>query len=106
MQSNFYVRPSSGEQIQTAVTLCADPRPALLGTAVNADGRPVADALVVLTASGLTEPDCVVGTAYTDAMGQFAFGPLAPGTLYLVRITQLNLHLRTLEQAKPDESME
>ena len=98
MQSNFYVRPSVGEQIQTTITLCADPRPALLGTAVNADGRPVADALVVLTASGLTEPDCVVGTAYTDAMGQFAFGPLEAGVLYQVRITQLQLHLRTLEQ--------
>lgn len=106
MQSNFYVRPSSGEQIQTAVTLCADPRPALLGTAVNADGRPVADALVVLTASGLTEPDCVIGTAYTDALGQFAFGPLEAGTLYQVRITQLNLHLRTLEQPETDESTE
>lgn len=106
MQSNFYVRPSVGEQIQTSVTLHTDPRPALLGTAVGEDGRPIADALVILTASGLTEPDRLVGTTYTDALGQFAFGPLTSGTLYQVRICQTNLHLRTLEQAKSDESME
>lgn len=102
MQSSFYVRPSVGEQIQTSVTLCADPRPALLGVAVNQTGRPIADALVVLTASGLTEPDQLIGTTYTDALGQFAFGPLEPGTLYQVRITQLHLQLRTLEQPDPE----
>ncbi|MGN1015056.1 MAG: carboxypeptidase-like regulatory domain-containing protein [Butyricicoccus sp.] len=99
MYSSFYVRPSAGEQVQTTVSLCPDSRPALLGIAVGEDGKPLTDALVVLTASGQTEPDRVVGTMYTDELGQFSFGPLEAGTLYQVRVSRMGTHLRTLEQA-------
>ncbi len=103
MQSSFYVRPSAGEQVQTMVSLHSDTRPALLGTAVNGEGRPISNALVVLTASGLTEPDRVVGTAYTDEMGQFSFGPLEAGVLYQIRISHMSLQLRNLEQIPEQE---
>jgi hypothetical protein len=98
MYSSFYVRPAAGEQVQTAVSLTPDPRPALLGTVTSSAGKPVADALVVLTASGKTAPDRVVGTEYTDAFGQFSFGPLEAGMLYQVRISRTDRRLRTLEQ--------
>lgn len=99
MYSSFFIRPSAGEQVQTTAVLRPETRPALLGTAVDTDGKPVADALVILTASGKTEPDRTVGVMYTDALGQFAFGPLDSGTLYQVRIVRSGLRLRELEQA-------
>lgn len=98
MYSTFYVRPSAGEQVQTAVSLTSDPRPALLGTVTGASGKPVADALVVLSASGQTEPDRIAAAAYTDEFGRFAFGPLEAGTLYQVHISRNDIRLRTLEQ--------
>ena len=98
MYSSFFVRPSAGEQVETTVSLHADPRPALLGTAVSADGKPVAGALVVLTASGKTAPDPTVGVTYTDEMGRFAFGPLEPGALYQVSIYADSMLHRVLEQ--------
>ena len=103
MYSSFYVRPSAGEQVQTAVSLTADPRPALLGTVTDDTGNPVADALVVLTASGQTQPDRLIGTEYTDEFGQFSFGPLEAGVLYQVRISRTEARLRTLEP-KPAEA--
>lgn len=99
MYSSFYVRPSAGEQVQTAVSLLPDPRPALLGTVTGDSGKPVADALVVLSASGQTEPDRIVGTAYTDDFGRFSFGPLEAGVLYQVHISRIGTRLRTLEQS-------
>ena len=98
MYSSFYVRPSAGEQVQTAVSLLPDPRPALLGTVTGDSGKPVADALVVLSASGGAEPDRIVGTAYTDDFGRFSFGPLEAGVLYQVHISRIGIRLRTLEQ--------
>lgn len=98
MYSSFFVRPSAGEQVETTVSLRADTRPALLGSAVDADGKPVADALVVLTASGKTSPDPIAGVAYTDEMGRFAFGPLEAGVLYQVSIYADSMLHRVLEQ--------
>lgn len=97
MYASFYVRPSAGEQVQTAVSLTADPRPALLGTVVGDDGKPLSDALVTVTASGKTQPDRIIGAQYTDDLGQFSFGPLEAGTLYQVRVSQTAVRLRTLE---------
>lgn len=99
MYSSFYVRPSAGEQVQTAVSLLPDPRPALLGTVTGDSGKPVADALVVLSASGQTEPDRIAAVTYTDAFGRFAFGPLEAGTLYQVTVSRIGIRLRTLEQS-------
>ena len=100
MYSSFYVRPSAGEQVETTVSLQPDDRPALLGSAVDAGGQPVADALVVLTASGKTAPDRVVRVSFTDEMGRFAFGPLEAGALYQVSLYADKMLRRTLEQPK------
>ena len=101
MYTSFYVRPSAGEQVETTVALRPDTRPALLGTAVDQSGKPVAGALAVLTLSGKTEPDRVVHVTYTDELGRFAFGPLEPGALYQVSLHADAMLRRSLEQ--PEE---
>ncbi len=98
MYSSFYVRPSANELVQTTVSLRPETSPALLGAAVDADGKPVEQALVILTASGKTEPDRVAGVTYTDALGRFAFGPLEAGVLYQVSLYADSMPRRTLEQ--------
>ncbi len=98
MYANFYVRPSAGEQVETTISLRPDTRPALLGTAVDPNGKPVAGALAVLTISGKTEPDRIVRITYTDELGRFAFGPLEPGALYQVSLHADTMLRRSLEQ--------
>lgn len=98
MFSSFYLRPSAGEHIETTAVLQPDSRPALVGTAVDAAGKPIEQALVVLTLSGKTGPDTLAGVTYTDALGRFAFGPLEAGALYQVSLYANRLRCRTLEQ--------
>ena len=97
----FYVKPSENELIETVVHIKPDPRPALLGSVVGAEGRPVASALVaVYQSGGGSAPDTPVGSLYTDEFGQFAFGPLEPGKLYIVRVYKNGDRRRTLELAE------
>lgn len=96
----FYVKPAENELIETVVHIRPDPRPALLGSVVGTDGKPVDSALVAVYQSGGSEaPDVPVGSLYTDEFGQFAFGPLEPGKLYLVRVYKNGGQPRTLELA-------
>ena len=101
MQSVFSVRPAQREQVETTVTLHASDRPVLLGTIVGDDGKPLANALAVLYASGGAQPDTVAGVTCSDALGRFVFGPLEPGVLYQVSIHADTMLRRTLEQ--PEE---
>lgn len=98
MSTSFYVRPSAGEQVETTVCLHPETRPALMGTAVDENGKPVCNALAVLTISGKTEPDRVVRVTYTDELGRFAFGPLEPGALYQISLYADAMLRRSLEQ--------
>lgn len=97
---SFYLRPAENELIETVVQLRPDPRPAILGTVVGDDHRPVANALVAVYESGGDAPDIPVGSLYTDELGQFAFGPLEPAKLYIIRVYKNGGNVRTLEQAK------
>lgn len=101
MAANFYVRPARREQVETTAVLHAADRPVLLGSVVGEDSKPIADALIVLYASGGTQPDRVTGVTFSDEMGRFAFGPLEAGVLYQVRIYADTMLRRTLEQ--PEE---
>lgn len=97
--ASFYVKPSENELIETTVHMKPDPHPALLGTVVSEDGKPLSGALVAIYRSGgAGAPDSPEGSLYTDEFGQFAFGPLDPGKLYLVRVYKNNRQIRTLEQ--------
>lgn len=99
---SFYLRPAKNELIETVVQLKADPRPALIGSVVDETSRPVANALVAVYESGGDAPDKPIGSLYTDELGQFAFGPLEPSKLYIVRVYKGGGCLRTLEHPGPE----
>lgn len=101
MYASFFVRPAQQERIETVVELRPETRPALLGTAVDNNAKPIADALAVLYESGGGgQPDRTVAAQYTDELGRFAFAPLEAGKLYLVRIFKSDAKLRMLEQGE------
>lgn len=98
LYESFYVKPAANERIETVVHIQPDRRPALLGTVVGADHKPVEAALVAVYRSGGADaPDTPVGSLYTDALGQFAFGPLEPDRLYQVRVFKSSENVRSLE---------
>lgn len=96
LNQTFFVKPAPHEIVQTTVSLAADQRPALIGTVVGTDDKPVDAALV--TVYRADAPDTPIGALYTDAAGQFAFGPLAPGQLYQVKVFKSGDNIRALEQ--------
>lgn len=93
---SFYVKPAAHEIVQTTVSLAADQRPALIGTVIGADDKPVDAALI--TVYRADAPGAPIGALYTDEQGQFAFGPLAPGQLYHVKVFKCGDSIRALEQ--------
>ncbi len=95
-KQSFYVKPAAHEVVETTVSLAADQRPALIGNVVGVDGKPVDAALV--TVYRADAPDMPIAALYTDEHGQFAFGPLAPGQLYQVKVFKLGDAIRALEQ--------
>ena len=94
---SFYVKPASHEVVQTTVSLSADQRPALIGTVVSADDKPVENALVTFYRADA--PDSPIGALYTDELGRFSFGPLEPGKLYHVKVFKRSDNIRALEQS-------
>lgn len=98
MHTSFYVRPAQHEQIETTAVLRTAEPPVLLGTVTSEDGKPVADALAVLIASGGTQSDHAAGITFSDEFGRFVFGPLEAGTLYQVSIYADTALHRVLEQ--------
>ncbi len=91
---SFYVKPTAHEMVDAAVTLPPDQRPALTGTVLHEDEKPVADALVTLYRADA--PARPVGAVYTDELGRFAFGPLEAGQLYCVKVFKASGDVRTL----------
>jgi len=93
---SFYVKPATHEVVETTVALAADQRPALIGTVVDTNDKPVDAALV--TVYRADAPQTPIGALYTDDQGQFAFGPLEPGKLYHVKVFKRTDQIRALEQ--------
>lgn len=101
LHESFFVKPASNERIETTVHLQKDDRPALLGTVLGPDGRPVEAALIAVYRSGGADaPDTPVAALYTDELGQFACGPLEPDQLYQVRVFKSGGGTRSLELCK------
>lgn len=90
----FYVKPASGERVETELTLPAVQESAILGSVRTADGAPAAACTVLLYADGDTLP---LKQAFTDSDGRFCFGPLAADQLYIINIYHDQTHIRTLE---------
>ncbi|MDR1064894.1 MAG: carboxypeptidase-like regulatory domain-containing protein [Oscillospiraceae bacterium] len=96
MASNakFYFKPGEGSHIETKVTLRAEAQPAICGTVTSDGGSPSPDALVLLLRAG---DRSFIDRQFTDEDGQFLFGPLEPGELYLVKIHKAGTTVRELE---------
>jgi hypothetical protein len=81
----FSVTPEKNERIEAVVTMPAEPRSILHGTVYDADGQLVKDAVVRLFACD-ADKLTPAGDTFTDADGEFVFGPLVCEKRYVVKV--------------------
>lgn len=94
--AKFYFRPSKGEKIHTVVIPKEDESCGIFGKVSDGE-RGVKGTLVLLFETDGQEAGKLVASNVTDEDGQFAFGPLAAGELYLIKVYKDSLKLRELE---------
>ncbi|NCB73669.1 MAG: carboxypeptidase regulatory-like domain-containing protein [Clostridia bacterium] len=94
--AKFYFRPSKGEKIHTVVTPKEDETGGIYGRVTDGE-RAVKAALVLLFETQGQETAKLLATLVTDEEGDFAFGPLRAGELYLIKVYKDSLKLRELE---------
>lgn len=94
--SKFYFRPSKGEWIHTIVNPDGEPASGIYGR-VEEKGKAVKDALVLLFNTEGEKTGSLISAVNTDAEGEFAFGPLSHGELYVVKVFRDEIKLRELE---------
>ena len=94
--AKFYFRPSKGEKIHTTVTPKEDLSCGICGRVSDGE-KDVTGALVLLFETVGTETGKLRSSFVTDGDGEFAFGPLAPGELYVIKVYKDSLQLRELE---------
>jgi len=94
--AKFYFRPSKGEKIHTVVTPKEDETGGIYGKVTDGE-RAIKAALVLLFETKGQETANLLATALTDEEGDFAFGPLRSGELYLIKVYKDSLKLRELE---------
>jgi hypothetical protein len=89
----FSVTPEKSEHVEAAVALPEEPRSILHGTVYDAEGCRVKDAVVrlFLCADDKLTP---AGDTFTDADGEFVFGPLLSEKRYIVKVYTCNVLLR------------
>ena len=95
--TKFFFKPGQGEQIETTVNLRQDGRSVIHGYVKDAAGGPFADAAVLLFEAQERGDPRLVSQMFTDEFGQFLFGPLEAGQLYLVKVFKNTMHIRELE---------
>lgn len=95
--SKFYFRPGQGEQIETTVSMRQDSRSAIHGYVKAPDGEAYGDAAVMLFEAQERGDPKLVSQMFTDEFGQFMFGPLDAGKLYLVKVFKNTVRVRELE---------
>ena len=94
--AKFYFRPSKGEKIHTVVIPKEDESCAICGRVSDGE-RGVRGALALLFETEGQETGGLLASNVTDEDGQFAFGPLKAGELYVVKVYKDSLKLRELE---------
>ncbi len=94
--AKFYFRPSKGEKIHTVVIPKEDESCGIFGKVSDGE-RVVRGALVLLFETEGQEAGRLLASNITDEDGQFAFGPLKAGELYLIKVYKDSLKLRELE---------
>lgn len=95
--TKFYFRPGENERVETVIHLQPDIRSAIHGLVRDPLGRPLPDALVMLSETDGGGAEKLAGQMFTDDAGQFVFGPLKAGCLYLVKVYKNAVKLRELE---------
>lgn len=93
--SKFYFRPDCGEQVQVTLTVSEDSHAAVCGTVTDQTGCTVQDAMVILYVCDTQDPQPIAGLC-TDDDGQFVFGPLEGGKLYMVKVFYNDLQIREM----------
>ena len=96
ISGTFYFRPAEGELVTADYTPAAQEESILCGRLSDGEGRPIPDAAALLFLDELEVPTLVARTV-TDKEGQFIFGPLESGHLYLVKVFKNDLRDRRLE---------
>ncbi|MDR1131894.1 MAG: carboxypeptidase-like regulatory domain-containing protein [Oscillospiraceae bacterium] len=94
--AKFYFRPAKGEKIHTVVTPQADESCGICGKVTDGQGN-TEGALVLLFETRGQETGKLAASVVTDEDGEFAFGPLAAGELYVIKIYKDSMKLRELE---------
>ncbi len=94
--SKFYFRPSKGEWVHTIVEPDQDNGSGIFGK-VEEKGKSVSDALVLLFRAEGEKTGELLSAVTTDNDGEFAFGPLADGELYVIKVFKDSIKLRELE---------
>ena len=91
----FTVSPEKNERIEAVVTLPEEPRSILHGTVYDAEGKRVKDAVVRLFLS-TDDKLTPTGDTFTDADGEFVFGPLICEKRYVVKVYVSGVVLREI----------
>ena len=89
------VCPKKNQQIEAVIKLPEERRAVIHGTVLDANGNPVADAVVKL----LQIVDCCklpvpLTHTFTDQYGQFLLGPLCPDKKYMLKVYKDNIDMK------------
>lgn len=90
----YCVKPASGEILSAQIALSPETAALVTGTVLDPTEQPVPDALVLLLDQ---EQGDLIQSTLTDHRGRFYLGPVAPDTLYIVRVQLPGLCTRVLE---------
>lgn len=95
--TKFYFRPGEGELIETVVHLNPERDSSIHGYVRDSEGRAIFEALVMLFKTGENDELTFHTQTFTDEMGQFIFGPLTPGQLYMIKVFKNAVKIRELQ---------
>lgn len=96
ISGTFYFRPTEGELVSADYVPAGQEQSILCGRLTDGEGRPIPDAAVLLFLDSMEVP-ALIGRTVTDKEGQFIFGPLECGALYIVKVFKNELRERHLE---------
>lgn len=94
--AKLYIRPSQGEIIHTVVSPTEDKGCCVCGKVAD-NGKAVKGALALLFEAEGQEAKQLLSAFVTDDDGEFAFGPLENGRLYVIKVYKDSMKLRELE---------
>jgi hypothetical protein len=94
--TKFYFRPSKDEWVHAVAAPDREIGCGIYGR-VEEKGKPVARAMVMLLRAEGEHGGIPISSVITDEEGDFAFGPLEAGQLYVIKIFCDGVKLRELE---------